>query len=54
MNKYNEQGKEHGLSEVYYSNGNLMYKENFVNGKLHGLRELYYPDNKLYLKQYYI
>ena len=38
---YNDKGLPHGWWESYYSNGNLMYKRNYVNGKLHGLWELY-------------
>jgi antitoxin component YwqK of YwqJK toxin-antitoxin module len=54
MNKYNEKGEKHGPWEEYHSNGNLMYKENYVNGELHGLSESYYIDGKLWYKRYYI
>ena len=42
MNAYNDKGEKHGPWEEYHSNGNLMYKENYVNGKKHGPWEDYY------------
>ena len=54
MNKYNEQGLEQGPWEDYYSNGNLMYKLNYINGKKHGLYEWYSTSDKLNVKQYYL
>ena len=32
---YNENDKEHGYWELYHSNGNLIYKGNYVDGKQH-------------------
>ena len=52
MNAYNENGEKHGPWEVYYPNGNLMYKVNYLNGKPHGLSEHYGYNGKLKTKQY--
>ena len=49
MNEYNENGEKHGPWE-YYSNGNLWYKENYINGKKHGICEDYYYKGQLSLK----
>ena len=44
MNAYNEEGLREGPWEEYYSNGNLWYKENYVNGKANGLFERYFSN----------
>ena len=43
----NEKGNSHGLWEVYWSNGQLMYKANYVNGKQHGYWEVYWDNGQL-------
>ncbi len=47
MNEYNDKGEKHGPWEVYWNDGNIMYKENYINGKEHGLNERYYSNGKL-------
>ena len=47
---YNEQGNPHGYWEVYWSNGQLSYKGNYVNGKEHGYWEVYYDNGQLSYK----
>ncbi len=48
---YNSNGKLHGERIVYYSNGAISQKENFVNGKREGTTYLYTEDGVL-LKEY--
>jgi antitoxin component YwqK of YwqJK toxin-antitoxin module len=50
----NENNQPHGYWELYYSNGQLMYKGNYVNGKAHGYWESYYENGQLTHKTYYI
>ena len=40
-------GKEHGLSEDYYENGQLRYKRNVRNGKVDGPSEYYHENGQL-------
>ena len=54
INLYNDKGKEHGYWEGYYSNGQLLYKGNYVNGKQHGYWEWYYSNGQLKSKTYHI
>lgn len=54
INLYNAKGEQHGYWEVYFSNGQLGYKGNFVNGKLHGYLEQYYMNGQLRLKGNYV
>lgn len=60
MNAYNDKGLNHGLWTGHYSNGNLMYKQNYINGdrhglsELHGLQEVYYSNGNLNFKTYYL
>ena len=51
---YNEKGEPHGYWELYYDNGQLMYKGNYVDGKQHGYWEWYYSNGQLESKTYYI
>jgi antitoxin component YwqK of YwqJK toxin-antitoxin module len=51
---YNEQGQPHGYWEIYQSNGQLMYKGNYVNGKEHGYWEWYHYNGQLESKEYHI
>ena len=39
-------GKKDGLSEIYYDNGQLRYKENYKDGKQDGLREWYHENGQ--------
>lgn len=54
MNAYNDKGEKHGPWEKYWYNGNLWYKENYVNGKAQGLFEIYDSNGKLSYKQYFL
>jgi len=47
-------GKEEGLWETYYSNGNLMYKGPYKNGLKDGIWELYWFNGKLAEKGSYV
>jgi len=38
----NSAGQPHGYWEVYYLNGTLRYKGNYLNGQAHGYWESYY------------
>ena len=40
-------GLRHGPYEIYYKNGQLMWREVYSNGKLHGLYESYYEYGRL-------
>jgi antitoxin component YwqK of YwqJK toxin-antitoxin module len=33
IKSYNDKGKKHGLWEVYWSNGQLRFKGNYINGQ---------------------
>jgi antitoxin component YwqK of YwqJK toxin-antitoxin module len=54
INQYNDNGKKHGYWEVYHSNGNLIYKGNYINGKRIGYWEDYYSNGCLSHKQYFL
>jgi len=47
----NDGGKEHGLTEFYYENGQLRSKGNNKDGKWHGLIEVYYENGQLRAKE---
>ncbi len=47
INLYNDKGEKHGYWEIYFSNGQLFYKGNFVDGYEHGYWERYYYDGQL-------
>ena len=53
INLYNEKGEKHGYWEIYYDNGKLYSKGNYVNGKEHGYWEVYWYNGELYYKGYY-
>ena len=42
-----------GVTEDFYGNGQLRFKENWKDGKAHGLWEEYYKEGQLKLKQNY-
>jgi len=51
----NDKGQQHGYWEVYYHNGQLMFKSFYHNGKRVGYEEYYYNYyGKLIKKIYYI
>lgn len=54
MNQYNDKRQRHGPWVVYWSNGKLWHKTNYINGKEHGLSERYGSNGKLYFKQYHL
>jgi len=54
MNKYNKEGKRHGLYEWYHSNGKLRYKAKYVNGQPHGLCEWYYSNGDIEEIEYHL
>ena len=54
MNEYNDKGEKHGSWESNHINGNLWYKENYINGKKHGLYEIYYYNGNLDYKVNYV
>ena len=54
INLYNDKGKEHGYWEVYWSNGQLYSKGNYVNGNRHGYWEDYYDNGQLSSKGNYL
>ena len=50
----NEKGQAHGCQETYFANGQLSYKENYVNGKPHGYQESYWDNGNIHYKGNYI
>ena len=54
MNGFNENGLKEGPWEEYHDNGNLWYKENYVNGERHGLSEDYNYEGDLLHKQFFL
>ena len=50
----NEKGNSHGLWEVYWSNGQLMYKGNYVDGNRHGYWEVYWDNGQLCYKANFV
>jgi antitoxin component YwqK of YwqJK toxin-antitoxin module len=54
-NQYNADCKQHGYWVIYWFNGKLRYKGNYVNGEKHGYWQRYYYSNgKLKSKNYYL
>ena len=47
-------GLRHGPWELYYDNGKLWYKCEYVNGKYHGPWEWYWSNGKLHSKGSYV
>ena len=47
-------GKEEGIHEVFYENGQLQVKEIFLNGKREGLFEMYFKNGRKKLRCFYI
>jgi antitoxin component YwqK of YwqJK toxin-antitoxin module len=50
----NEKGEPHGSWEVYWYNGQLYFKGNYVNDNVHGYWEVYYPNGQLCYKGNYL
>jgi antitoxin component YwqK of YwqJK toxin-antitoxin module len=53
-NIINDKGQRHGYWEVYYDNGQLYFKGDYVNGQRHGYSEEYHPNGKLEYKGNYV
>ena len=51
---YNEKNQRHGLWEVYYFGGKLMFKRFYHNGKKVGYDEIYWHSGKLTEKIYHL
>jgi antitoxin component YwqK of YwqJK toxin-antitoxin module len=54
INSRNKQGQRHGYRECYYSNGQLMFKGNYINGKQDGCWKNYHLNGQLFYKVSYI
>ena len=54
INLYNVKGNRHGYWEIYYDNGNLSSKGNYVDGNEHGYWEYYYSNGNLFSKGNYV
>ncbi len=50
LQPYNDKGQAHGLWEMYFSNGQLDYKGEYINGLRHGLNESYCKDGSIWYK----
>ena len=53
MNVYNNKGEQHGPWEIYYLNGRLDWKGEYVNDNRHGLCESYWSNGNLHYKGEY-
>ncbi len=53
LNSYNAEGQAHGYWESYYSNGNLIYKGEYINRTRHGPWERYQRNGELSFKGTY-
>jgi len=47
IKSHNDKGQAHGYWEVYWADGKLRFKGNYVNGHRHGLCESYYTNGQL-------
>jgi antitoxin component YwqK of YwqJK toxin-antitoxin module len=54
MNEFNDKGLKEGPWEEYHDNGNLWYKENYVNGERHGLCECYHSNGNISWRVNYV
>jgi len=50
----NTKGQRHGYWELYFGNGKLGYKCDYINGKENGFEEHYWSDGKIRSKRYYL
>ena len=53
-NQYNAEDYKDGYWELYYTDGELAYKGNFLNGFQVGYWEYYHSKNELYLMEYFV
>jgi len=53
-NQHNSLGHRDGYWEMYYDNGKIMYRGNYINGKRDGYWEGYYNNGKLWYKGNYV
>ena len=49
-----QQGKQHGIRELYYPDGKVKIRERYKQGKLDDLYEFYFPKGGHELKGYYV
>jgi antitoxin component YwqK of YwqJK toxin-antitoxin module len=49
----NEQGQLHGIQIGYHPNGQIWFKENYINGNKHGEHIGYYNDGQISYKENY-
>jgi antitoxin component YwqK of YwqJK toxin-antitoxin module len=54
IKSYNDKRQSHGYWEVYWGDGKLRFKGNYVNGKRHGCWEHYYHNGQLEYKGNYV
>ena len=47
-------GKKEGLNKLYWSDGQLLSKVNYIDGKMNGIYESYWRDGQLLSKVNYI
>ena len=50
----NDRGEHHGLNISYLSNGEMLYKTNYINGKRHGLSTSYTSNYKIEKQKYHL
>ena len=51
LNQYDAQCRRHGHWEVYFDNGQLWYRGEYIHGKIHGLWIVCREDGSLCSKQ---
>jgi antitoxin component YwqK of YwqJK toxin-antitoxin module len=54
INQYNIDGNKEGYWEIYWENGNLDYRGNYVAGKEDGIWESYFSNGEFYSKGFYV
>ena len=54
ITQYNKDALEHGYWEMYWSNGQLFNKGNYINGIMNGYWVWYDSDARFWKKQYHI
>jgi len=54
IKRFNDKRQKHGYWVIYYLNGNLRHRGNFINGKLSGYWEEYSTNGELMAKEYFI
>ncbi len=48
LKPYNEERLPHGYWEIYFDNGQLDYRGEFINGTTHGFHESYWDTGRLF------